>query len=76
MAKKDQTRILKEARLQMGYSQQRVADILGMSIGQYQRLENGERLIGNASMKIGLRVCIVLGIDPYVLTFGEEQLEK
>ena len=76
MARNDQTKILKEARLQKGYSQQRVADLLGMSIGQYKRMENGERFIGNASMKIVLRVCMVLGIDPYVLTLGEEHTEK
>ena len=65
-------KIIREARLRKGYSQQKVANLLGMSIGQYQRLENGERQIRNASMKIGLAVCAVLEIDPFMLIFGTE----
>ena len=65
-----EAKIITEARLRMGYSQQKVATLIGVHIRQYQRLENGERTFGNTSMKIGLAICAVLGIDPYYLTFG------
>lgn len=64
--------MLREARLRMGYSQQEVANVIGVHIKQYQRLEYGERDIRNCSMKTGLAVYAVLGIDPFVLVFGGE----
>ena len=56
----------------MGYSQQRIAALLGIQIKQYQRLESGERDIRHASMQLGLGICAVLGIDPFLLVFGQE----
>jgi len=70
-----QAKTITEARLRKGYSQQKVASLIGVSIGQYQRLENGERNIRYTSMKIGLAVCEVLDIDPFLLTYGEEREE-
>ena len=67
-----EAKMITEARQRMGYSQQKVSDLIGVNIRQYQRLENGERSFKNTSMKIGLAVCAVLGIDPYVITFGAE----
>ena len=64
--------MLRTARLRMGYSQQEVANVIGIHIKQYQRLEYGERDIRNCSMKMGLAVCAVLGLDPFVLVFGGE----
>lgn len=64
--------ILREARLHMGYSQQQIATLLGIHIKQYQRFEYGERDICHASMKMGLAICAVLGIDPFLLVFGQE----
>ena len=43
-----------------------------MHIRAYQRLEYGERDIRNASMKIGVAICAVLGLDPLTLVFGGE----
>ena len=65
-----QTQIIRQARKAMGYSQQQVANIIEVHIRQYQRIECGERDIRYASMKLGLSVCAVLGIDPLVLVFG------
>ena len=62
--------MIREARLKMGYSQQHVANLVGMSIQAYQRLEYGERDLSCASMKIGLAICAILGIDPLLLVFG------
>ena len=64
--------MLRKARLEMGYTQQEVATLIGMHIKAYQRLEYGERDIRNCSMRIGLAVCAVLGIDPIILVFGGE----
>ena len=65
-----QTKIITDARKAMGYSQQQVATIIGVHVRQYQRIECGERDIRYASMKLGLSICAVLGIDPLVLVFG------
>ena len=46
-------------------TQQQVADAAHIQTRQYQRLENGERNISGASMRIGLSVCAVLKLDPY-----------
>ena len=64
--------MLRKARLEMGYTQQEVATLIGMHIKAYQRLEYGERDIRNCSMRIGLAICAVLGIDPIILVFGGE----
>ncbi len=68
----DQSKMITEARLRKGYSQQKAATLIGVSIGQYQRLEYGEQDIKNTSMRIGLTVCSVLEIDPFILAFGEK----
>lgn len=65
-----QVRIIRDARKAMGYSQQQIATIIGVHIRQYQRIECGERDIRFASMKLGLSICALLGIDPLVLVFG------
>ena len=67
-----EAKILKDARLRIGYSQQEVANVIGVHIKQYQRLEYGERDIRNCSMKTGLAICAVLCIDPFTLVFGGE----
>ena len=67
-----QVKIIRDARKAMGYSQQQVATIIGVHVRQYQRIECGERDIRYASMKLGLSICVVLGIDPLVLVFGGE----
>ena len=67
-----QVKIIRDARKAMGYSQQQVATIIEVHVRQYQRIECGERDIRYASMKLGLSICAVLGIDPLVLVFGGE----
>ena len=63
---------LRTARLRKGLSQQGVASRAGMHVKAYQRLEYGERDIGNASMKVGLTVCLVLDLDPFLLVLGSK----
>lgn len=64
--------ILRERRLELGLTQEEVALELHMSIHQYQRYEYGEHLLPNCCMRIGLRICAVLELDPYEVIFGSE----
>ena len=58
--------ILRSRRTELGLTQQQVADKARIHLQQYQRLESGERHIYGASMRIGLSVCAVLKLDPYL----------
>lgn len=58
--------ILKARREAFGLSQQQVADGAELLLKQYQRLEVGERLIENASLKTALAICAVLRLDPFL----------
>ena len=58
---------LKERRMELGLTQIQVAMESGIELQQYQRFEKGIRPFENCSLKIGLRVCAALEIDPYEL---------
>ena len=64
--------ILRERRLELGLTQEEVALELHMSIHQYQRYEYGEQQLSNCPMKVGLRICAVLELDPYEIIFESE----
>lgn len=64
--------MLRERRIELGLTQEAVALELGMSIHQYQRYEYGEHDISNARMRIGLRICAVLELDPYEIVFDNK----
>ena len=66
-------RILRERRRELGMTQEEVAIELHMSIHQYQRYEYGESRLSETTMRIGLRVCAVLELDPYEVVFGSEE---
>lgn len=57
--------ILKSRRMQLGLTQQQIADSCGINIRQYQKFESGERNIATTSMRIGLAICSALQLDPY-----------
>ena len=63
MSKKDIGKILRKAREMQGMSQMQVATLAGINLGQYQRLEYGIQ----CSMKVGLSICYVLNLDPFLL---------
>ena len=65
--------ILRDRRLELGYTQEAIATELGMSIHQYQRYEYGESSISNYRMRIGLQICAVLELDPYEVVFNTAQ---
>lgn len=63
--------IIMQRRIDSGYSQQEVANLIGVQIYQYQRLEYGERSIASASMRLGLSICALFSIDPFWLVLGK-----
>ena len=66
-------RILRKKRLELGLTQEEIATELGMSIHQYQRYEYGECSLSNSRMRIGLRICAILELDPYAVVFAEKR---
>ena len=61
--------ILKTRRLELGMTQTEVAHESGIELQQYQRYESGIRPFENCSIRIGLKVCAALELDPYDLFF-------
>ncbi len=64
--------ILRSRRTSLGLTQQKVADELEISLQQYQRYEYGDRDLHKIPMELGLKICYLLGLNPFVLIFGEE----
>jgi len=62
-----ETNPLKRARMRKGSTQQEIADKSEITLRQYQRFENGDRQITNASFRIAMSVCKALGIAPDML---------
>ena len=63
--------MIRKARYRMGYSQQQVANMLGIQIRQYQRFEYGETDICKIQLKPGLILCAILEINPICLIFND-----
>ena len=63
-------KLIRQARIRLGLSQQQVATLISIQIRQYQRLEYGESDVQKLGMRAGLSLCIVLELDPYDLIFG------
>lgn len=68
-------RMLRERRLELGLTQEQLAIELGMSIHQYQRYEYGDHKLSNCPMKIGLRICAALELDPFEIVFDIKEFE-
>lgn len=67
MSKKEVGKLLRKAREMQGMSQMEVATLAGINLGQYQRLEYGIRSFDQCSMKVGIAICYVLNLDPFLL---------
>ncbi len=52
--------LIYRTRMAAGLSQEKVAELAGISTGWYQRIEKGK---GNASLSICIRIAAVLEID-------------
>lgn len=63
--------MIRKARYRMGYSQQQVANLLGIQIRQYQRFEYGETDISKIQLRPGLILCAILEINPISLIFSD-----
>lgn len=73
MSKKNVGAILRKAREMQGMSQMQVATLAGINLGQYQRLEYGIRHFELCSMKVGLSICFVLNLDPFLLVLHKTE---
>ena len=73
MSKKDIGKILRKAREMQGMSQMQVATLAGINLGQYQRLEYGVRDFELCSMKVGISICYVLNLDPFLLVLQKTE---
>ena len=56
---------IKNARLELKLTQMEVAEILGLSVRQYQKYENGEKELAEAPFQVGIALCELLHLDPY-----------
>ena len=66
-----ESKILRSARKKTGLSQLQLATELDVQVRQYQRLEYGEQPFSSINIRVGLKLCRILQIDPYDLVFGE-----
>ena len=62
-------RILRERRMALGMTQDQAATEAGIEMRAYQRYEYGRSQLSSASMKVGLRICAALELDPFELVF-------
>lgn len=58
--------ILADARRKKGLTLQEVSDMCGINIRQYQKFESGERDFKGCAFSLGLRICKVLDLDPFI----------
>lgn len=56
--------ILKKKRIESGFTQKQVADILGISLRQWQRYEKDDDL-SCVTFQMGVNICELLNIDVY-----------
>ena len=68
-----EAQILRERRTAMGLTQHQVAAEVGIELQQYQRYEYGSAILSHARMRIGLRICATLELDPYETIFVDEE---
>ncbi|MDD6050974.1 MAG: helix-turn-helix transcriptional regulator [Clostridiales bacterium] len=73
MKEQNTGKILGKAREMQGMSQMQVATLAGINLGQYQRLEYGLRDFDQCSMKVGIAICYVLNLDPFLLVLKKTE---
>ncbi len=61
-----ESQILRSVRKKSGLSQLQLATELDVQVRQYQRLEYGERPFSSVNIRVGLTLCRILQLDPYV----------
>ena len=61
--------ILRNRRTSLGLTQEQVAAEVGIGMRAYQRYEHGLVSLSGSTMKIGLRICAALELDPFEFVF-------
>ena len=64
---------MKSKRLQLGYTQEKVAELTDISFSTYSKIENA---IQSPSLDTLIRISIVLDISMDYLIFGNENIKK
>ena len=69
-----EAQLIRSRRKSLGMSQEETAAEIGIGLQAYQRYEYGVAKLSNAMMKLGLRICAALELDPYEAVFesGED----
>ena len=67
-----EARIIQERRKQLMRTQADIAVEVGISLQQYQRFEYGQRRLSATNMRLGLRICAALELNPYEVVFRDE----
>ncbi len=68
--------VLKKRRKQLGLTQQEVAEKAGIHLKQYQRFENGERELTDASFMTTYQVLKALEMDAAKYAAGEYEIKE
>ena len=71
LSEKEKSRILRRKRIELGLTQQQIADRAGILVRQYQKFEGGERDIMNASFDLACKVIEAVGMNPDEFYHGE-----
>ena len=61
--------ILRQRRESLGLTQKEIATEAGIDMRTYQRYEYGIISLSSTTMKVGLRICAALELDPYEVVF-------
>ena len=61
--------ILHQRRESLGLTQKEIATEAGIDMRTYQRYEYGIISLSSTTMKVGLRICAALELDPYEVVF-------
>ena len=64
-----EAKIIRERRDELYMTQLQVAVEAGLGLQEYQRYEYGKAKLSNARMKVGLRICAALELDPFEVVF-------
>ena len=64
-----EAKILKKRREELHMTQMQVAVEAGLGLQEYQRYEYGKAKLSNSRMKVGLRICAALELNPYEAVF-------
>ena len=62
-------KILGKRRVELGLTPEYIALEVGIATPQYQRFEYGVCNLANGYFRYGLKICLLLELDPYELLF-------